>query len=97
LFNSFVRGIYEGLFCFIPFLFSFIIPHGLSVSYYILDDFEFELDEAGIVVTKKYKGPWFIVHNRDLKWSTTVPPFKTASNEKERIWSHWLESLQKML
>lgn len=41
----------------------------------------FELDEGGFVVTKKYKGPWLIVDNGYLKWSTAVLHIKITSNE----------------
>jgi hypothetical protein len=58
----------------------------------VLPDLTFELferDRNGVVVAKKYMGPWIIVDNGYLKWSTTVPPFKLTMNEAERRWSHW--------
>lgn len=64
----------------------------------LLPDVTFELyeyDGDGTVITKRYKGPWILVDNGYLKWSTTVPPFKVTVDEKERRWSHWLESLRK--
>ncbi len=53
----------------------------------------FEHDRQGAVVSNTYSGPWLIVDNGYLKWSTTIPPIKM--NEAERRWSHWCESLQK--
>ena len=55
----------------------------------------FEYNRSGNIVTKTYKGSWLIVDNGYLKWPTTVPPYKITANEKERRWSHWLESLRK--
>ncbi len=55
----------------------------------------FEYDQAGNVITTEYTGPWLIVDNGYLSWSTTVPPFKATADEKQRRWSHWLESLRK--
>jgi hypothetical protein len=55
----------------------------------------FEYVPAGNIVLKEYTGSWFIVDNGYLKWSTTVPPLKVTALEKERQWSHWLESLRK--
>jgi hypothetical protein len=46
-------------------------------------------------VSKTYSGPWLIVDNGYLKWSTTVPLIKLTMNETECRWSHWCESLQK--
>ena len=43
----------------------------------IMPNLPFELleyDKAGNVVVKHYQGPWLIVDNGYLKWSTTVPP-----------------------
>ena len=54
-----------------------------------------ERDRNGTVVVRKYKGPWILVDNGYLKWSTTVPPIKVTVNEMERRWSHWCESLRK--
>lgn len=47
------------------------------------------------MVAKKYSGPWLIVDNGYLRWSTTVPPIKLTVTETERRWSHWCESLRK--
>lgn len=47
------------------------------------------------MITKDYVGPWLIVDNGYLKWSTTVPPLKLYATEAERRWSQWLESLRK--
>jgi len=99
--------IYEGLSFLILFYFFYVqlltYFNTFTINYLliigdVLPDLEFELlenDETGTVVTKKYKGPWIIVDNGYLKWSTTVPPMKITANEKERRWSHWLESLRK--
>jgi hypothetical protein len=46
-------------------------------------------------VSKEYQGPWLLVDNGYLKWSTTVPPLKLYATEPERRWSQWLESLRK--
>jgi len=55
----------------------------------------YEYDANGNITMAQYEGPWLIVHNGYLKWSTTVPPIKIHANEAERRWSKWLESLQK--
>jgi hypothetical protein len=63
-----------------------------------LDDVEFELketDQAGNVIAIKYRGCWLMVDNGYLKWSVTMPPFKTSSNRDEVRWSQWLESMRK--
>jgi hypothetical protein len=65
----------------------------------VVPDFTFELLEnnpgTGRVTCRRYRGPWLIVDNGYLKWSTTIPPFKLSTMEKERRWSQWLESLRK--
>ncbi len=64
----------------------------------IHSDFTFEwldYNHSGNVITKTYAGSWLIVDNGYLKWPTSVPPYKVTADEKERKWSHWLESLQK--
>jgi hypothetical protein len=79
-------------------IFTSTICYVLILIGTVLPDLEFELlelNETGDVVIKKYKEPWIIVDNGYLKWSTTVPPMKITANEKERRWSHWLESLRK--
>ena len=63
-----------------------------------LDDVEFELketDQAGNVIAIKYRGCWLMVDNGYLKWSVTMPPFKTSSNRDQVRWSQWLESMRK--
>jgi hypothetical protein len=77
LFDSFVRGIYEGS----------VVP---DLSFEL-----FECDEFGNTSTTEYRGPWLIVDNGYLQWSTTVPPLKHHDTEAERRWSQWLESLRK--
>ena len=47
------------------------------------------------VISRKCKGAWLHVNNDYLKLPTTEPPLKLSACEKERRWSHWLESLQK--
>jgi len=66
----------------------------------ILSTFTFELLERTDQNTEgfhsvKYKGPWVMVDNGYLRWSSIMPPFKTADKYSEIRWSQWLESMQK--
>ncbi len=64
----------------------------------LMEDVSFELLERnaqGHINSVRYKGPWLIVDNGYLNWSTTVPPLKVTADEKEIRWSQWLESLRK--
>jgi hypothetical protein len=63
-----------------------------------LNGIEFELfekDQNGNVLTIKYSGPYLIVDNGYLSWSTTVPPSKCPATQQELKWSNWLESIRK--
>jgi len=46
----------------------------------VVPEFTFELLEKdackGVIRSALYQGPWLIVDNGYLKWSTTVPPLK---------------------
>lgn len=57
----------------------------------------FERDAMSEDGVKKveYKGVWVMVDNGYLRWSTTMPPFKSAIDRAERRWSEWLESMRK--
>jgi hypothetical protein len=62
-----------------------------------LSDYEFTLlekDLSGNVVECRYQGVWQLVDNGYLKWSTTIPPFKSTVNQREIRWSQWLESMR---
>ncbi len=64
----------------------------------LMEDVSFELLERnaqGHINSARYKGPWLIVDNGYLNWSTTVPPLKVTADAKEIRWSQWLESLRK--
>jgi hypothetical protein len=106
LFDNFVRGIYEGDYLLLLVFFAIISCVFLMLLMFIavalgnvVPDFTFELLEnnpgTGRVTRRRYCGPWLIVDNGYLKWSTTIPPFKLSTMEKERRWSQWLESLGK--
>jgi hypothetical protein len=63
-----------------------------------LSDVEFDLydtDPEGNVIKIRYRGGWIMVDNGYLSWSTTVPPYKLASQRAQIRWSEWLESLRK--
>ena len=63
-----------------------------------MEDIKFELlekDRNRRIVTFEYKGPYLIVDNVYLSWSTTIPPLKWTADNREVHWSKWLESLQK--
>jgi hypothetical protein len=55
----------------------------------------FEKDQNGNVLTIKYSGPYLIVDNGYLSWSTTLPPSKCPATQQELKWSNWLESIRK--
>ena len=57
----------------------FLLPKGKVLPDLTFEPFEH--DRHGAVVSKVYKGPWIIVNNGYLKWSTTVPVFKLMMNE----------------
>jgi hypothetical protein len=51
-----------------------------------MEDVSFELLERnaqGHINSVRYKGPWLIVDNGYLNWSTTVPPLKVTAGAKE--------------
>ena len=63
-----------------------------------MQDFTFELyekDVHGSIIKAKYRGPWLIVDNGYLNWSTTVPPIKRTCSQQEIRFSQWLESIRK--
>jgi hypothetical protein len=103
LFDEFVRGQYEGLNIIALFLILALLIVTNNFLFFLClgklhSDIKFplfEYDPAGNVITTEYTGSWLIVDNRYLKWLTTVSPFKVTALEKERRWSHWLESLRK--
>jgi hypothetical protein len=64
----------------------------------VLSDVEFqsfERDLSGKTILVKYRGSWFIVDNRYLDWSVTVPPMKDPETYPELRWSKWVESMRK--
>ena len=60
---------------------------------------EFELlelvDNMGNKVQVRYRGPWILVDNGCLNWSSTIAPFKKTTSRKEYRWSEWIDSMQK--
>jgi hypothetical protein len=54
-----------------------------------------EKNRQGQIVDVQYGGPWIIVDNGYLNWSTTIPPLQTTADLKEIRWSQWLESMRK--
>ncbi len=66
----------------------------------ILNDSLFELydfddDNAGVVIKRTYRGAWLLVDNGYHSWPTTVPPIKTSIKKSEIRFSSWLESMRK--
>jgi hypothetical protein len=61
------------------------------------NDFTFTLLEGDENQAEEvlYVGPWEIVDNGYLKWSTMIPPSKYYSTYKEMRFSKWIESLRK--
>ena len=61
----------------------------------LYQDVEFDLvvDDAGN--TKRFRGAWILVDGGYLKWSCTVPPFKTTMYYTQVRWSKWAESMRK--
>eukprot|EP00816_Leptocylindrus_hargravesii_P002830 CAMPEP_0196815854 /NCGR_PEP_ID=MMETSP1362-20130617/52339_1 /TAXON_ID=163516 /ORGANISM="Leptocylindrus danicus, Strain CCMP1856" /LENGTH=449 /DNA_ID=CAMNT_0042192989 /DNA_START=265 /DNA_END=1614 /DNA_ORIENTATION=- len=63
-----------------------------------LGNFDFVLLEHapdGTIIKQKYRGCWVLVDNGYLKWSVTIPPFKTTISIEELRFSEWLESMRK--
>ena len=63
----------------------------------IMDDIVFELDDIldGNRIKVKYQGPWNLVDNGYIHWSTCIPPMKQSRLCTETRWSQWLESMRK--
>jgi Plant transposon protein len=64
----------------------------------ILDDMRFSLFERsvdGSIVEKNYLGCWIMCNIGYLNWSCLVSPIKDPIEFKEKLWSEWLESMQK--
>ena len=61
------------------------------------DNFARGIFEGNVMedVIFRYKGPYLIVDNGYLSWSTTAPLLKWTAEIKEVHWSEWLESLRK--
>lgn len=63
-----------------------------------LEDLPFQLyayDNAGEIVTVKYKGAWLLVDNGYLNWGVTIPPKKDNPTVWDWRFSKWLESMRK--
>ena len=63
----------------------------------IMDDIVFKLDAIydGVTIKVKYQGPWNLVDNGYICWSTCIPPMKRSRLRTETRWSQWLESMRK--
>ena len=55
----------------------------------ILDNILFELDDYydGNKIKVKYQGPWNLVDNGYICWSTCIPPMKRSHLSSEKRWS----------
>ena len=63
----------------------------------LLEDLDFKLYEEanGDIQVHLYRGPWVMVDNGYLSWSTTIPPMKEPFTFGDLRWSKWLESMRK--
>ena len=61
-----------------------------------LDDIVFELDDIyeGNRIKVKYQGPWNLVDNGYICWSTCILPMKQSRLSTKTPWSEWLELMQ---